>query len=85
MTEERHGEGAGSSRVDPGTGNVVAVCFWDGCDEPAPIADELALIPHDSNVARPPVKLPLCTKHRREWRQTGKLRLFTHPDNLLDM
>jgi hypothetical protein len=82
---DRLGDYAGSSRVDPSTGNVVAVCFWEGCDEPAPIVEELSLIPRGSRVARPPIKLPLCTKHRREWRETGRLRLFTHPDNLLGM
>lgn len=82
---ERHGEGPGSSRLDPATGMVVSVCFWDGCDEPAPIVDELSLIPRGSRVARPPLKIPLCAKHRREWRQTGHLRLFTHPDNLAGM
>ena len=81
----RHGEGAGSSIVDPATGLVVSVCYWEGCDAPAPITDELSLIPAGSRVARPPLKIPLCRNHRKEWRETGRLRLFTHPDNLAGM
>ena len=82
---ERHGELAGSSIVDPGTGNVVAVCFWEGCDRPAPIVRELGLVPAGSRVVRPPLRIPLCSVHWIETRTTGRLRLFTHPDNLAGM
>lgn len=82
---KRQGEGPGSSRVDPATGNIVAVCFWEGCDNPAPIVHELPLRPANSRVTRPPLKIPLCRKHWDQVVYTGRLRLFTHPDNLLGM
>lgn len=85
MDEIRHGEHGGSSRIDPVSGLVVAVCFWEGCDAPAPIVHELSLIPRGSRVARAPLKIPLCRKHFDRIQATGRLRLFTHPDNLAGM
>lgn len=79
---ERQGEGPGSSQYDPLTKQIVATCFWEGCDEPGTIVRELGLQPTGSKVIRQ-CKVPVCPKHDRQWRLTGHFRLFTHPDNLL--
>lgn len=84
IENERHGEGPGSSQLDALTGVVQPTCFWEGCDQAAPFTYELLLIPRNSFVGRN-VKVPLCRTHWGRARESGHVRLFTHPDNLLGM
>ncbi len=81
MAVDRLGEGGGSSQVGPK--GIVPTCFWHGCDAGAEAIERIAVIPPGSRVARN-VNAPLCHRHRVEWRRTGRVNLFTHPDNLLN-
>lgn len=80
----RHGQGPGSSQLDPSTGLVVATCHWHGCDQPAPVAVKLGLVPPGSRVVREPFAVPLCKAHILEAQLTGRVNLAYHPDDRLD-
>lgn len=72
IPHRREGEGPGSSQIDPSTGLVVATCYWDDCDRPAPIVEGfIVYAPGTSRFEE--VHVPLCRAHLAEALARGRL------------
>lgn len=63
IPHRREGEGPGSSQIDPTTGLVVATCYWDDCDNAAPILHGFLVF---TPTGLEEIHIPLCTTHLNE-------------------